>query len=122
MKEMYNSGFRKLNAWQEAHRLTLRIYNVTSIFPSSEKFGITSQLQRAASSVAAQIVEGSRMPTMPHRKIYYDRAYASAAEVDYFLQLAHDLGYLKEEQHKNLLELLNRVSALTYKLSASCLR
>lgn len=121
MQEIYTAGFRKLIAWQEAHRFTLRIYQITASFPSSERYGITSQLQRASSSVAAQIVEGSRMPTMSHRKIYYDRAYASAAEVDYFLELAHDLHYIDDQIYRELTKGINSVSALTYKLSASCI-
>lgn len=116
----FNEGFRKLVAWQEAHKLTLRIYAVTASFPKEEQYGLKSQLRSAASSIGAQIAEGSRMSTAQHRKLYYDRAYASAAEVDNFLELAHDLRYLSDADYEELLERLNRVSFLIHKLSNSC--
>lgn len=50
--------FRDLIVWQKAHRLVLSIYKVTSNFPDSEKFGIISQMRRAAYSVPTNIVEG----------------------------------------------------------------
>jgi four helix bundle protein len=117
----YTGGFRKLIAWQKAHTFTLEIYKVTASFPANEKYGITSQLRRAASSIGAQITEGSRMPTPIHRKLYYDRAYASAAEVDNFLELAKDLGLLAQDTYVQLLEKLNRMSYLVHQLSNSCI-
>ncbi|MBP9773196.1 MAG: four helix bundle protein [Candidatus Peribacteraceae bacterium] len=116
----YTHGYRKLLAWREAHGLTLAVYQCTKNFPTDERFGITSQLRRASSSIGAQIAEGSRMPTPIHRKLYYDRAYASAAEVDNFLELAKDLQYLDIETYNSLLERVNHTSFLTLKLSQSC--
>jgi len=52
------------------------------------------------------------MRTKPHRKIYYERAYSSAAEVDNFLELALDLNYLHASQYKELLHQINKVSYL----------
>lgn len=115
----FDRGFRKLIAWQEAHAMTLAIYRATKSFPSDERYGITSQLRRASSSVDAQIAEGSRMNTNAHRRIYYERAYASAAEVDNFLELSHDLGYLNAEQYEMLLRRVNRTSFLLQKLIQS---
>jgi four helix bundle protein len=118
--EKFKDGFRKLLAWQKAHELTKDVYRVTQKFPKSELYGMTSQLQRASSSIAAQIAEGSRMPTAEHRRLYYDRAYASAAEVDYFLELAHDLHYLNDDEYDRLLNEIHYASALVHRLSVSC--
>lgn len=118
--ETFQHGFRKLLAWQIAHELTKGIYRATQQFPANEAYGITNQLRRASSSIAAQIAEGSRMPTANHRKIYYDRAYASAAEVDYFLELSHDLTFLDSEKYVHLLHKVQHVSALLHRLSISC--
>ena len=120
MENRFENGFRKLIAWQEAHALTLLIYHTTAHFPIEERYGITSQLRRAASSIAAQIAEGSRMETSAHRKSYYDRAYASAAEVDNFLQLSNDLRFLPNDQYRSLINKLNCVSFLVHRLSSSC--
>jgi len=59
------------------------------------------------------------MSTSAHRKIYYERAYASASEVDNFLELSFDLGYSDSEKYKELLSLVNRVSYLLKKLIES---
>jgi len=114
--KQFTKGFRKLIVWQEAHTLTKMIYQATSEFPKSETYGITKQLRNASSSIGAQIAEGSRMSTQPHRKIYYERAYSSAAEVDNFLELALDLNYLSEDLYKQLLHQINKVSYLLQKL------
>lgn len=116
---LFRKTFRQLVAWREAHLLTLEIYSLTKSFPQEERFGITNQLRRASSSVAAQIAEGAQMPTFPHRLLFYQRAYASAAEVDYFLELSKDLGYMAMEQYNKLLNHVNRVCFLTHKLSRS---
>lgn len=115
----YDHGFRKLIAWQKAHTLTKMVYQNTKSFPSSEMYGITNQLRRASSSIGAQIAEGSRMSTIAHRSIYYERAYASAAEVDNFLELALDLSYLSPQAYEQLLEAVNRASYFLQKLRQS---
>ena len=115
----YNKGFRSLLAWKESHCLTLLVYEVTQAFPRDERYGITSQMRRAASSIGAQLAEGSRMPTAAHRKLYYDRAYSSAAELDNFLELARDLKYLSQEHYAACMKLVNQVSFLIMKLSKS---
>lgn len=115
----FSDGFRKLIAWQEAHKITVSVYKSTRSFPRDEMYGVTSQLRRATSSIGAQIAEGSRMNTSAHRKIYYERAYASAAEVDNFLELSLDLGYLTSDSYQELLSSINRVSYLLKKLIES---
>lgn len=59
------------------------------------------------------------MPTIAHRKLYYDRAYASVAEVDNFLELAKDLAYINDETYRSLLIQLNKVGFLMKKLAVS---
>lgn len=116
----YQKGFRGLYAWREAHNLTLAVYKVTKSFPKEERYGITDQLRRAASSIGAQLAEGSCMKTSVHRKSFYDRAHGSAAEVDNFLELSHDLQYLNTTQYDVLLQKINHVSFLVQALSHSC--
>lgn len=50
--------FRKLQVWEKSHNLVLDIYKVTTSFPSSELYGLTSQLRRAAASIPSNIAEG----------------------------------------------------------------
>ena len=117
---VFDRGFRKLDAWKLAHELTLKIYRITEKFPQKEMFGMTDQVRRASSSIEAQIAEGSRIDTTLHRKSFYVRAYASAAEVDTFLELARDLNYLTIDEHKELIVHLNKASACLFGLIKSC--
>lgn len=115
----YISGFRKLLAWQAAHELTISVYKETKQFPTDERFRLTDQLCRASSSIGAQIAEGSCMDSQKHRKLYYQRAYASAAEVDNHLELAHDLEYLDDETYEDLLKQVNRACYLIRRLTTA---
>lgn len=80
--------------WRKSHQLVLDIYRITRGFPSDEKFGLTSQLRRAAVSVSANIVEGFRKRTKKDKANYYNIAHGSLEEVKYYLLLAKDLKYL----------------------------
>jgi len=51
-------SFQQLEVWQEAHKLVLKVYEVTKQFPDEEKYGLVSQMRRAAVSVPANIAEG----------------------------------------------------------------
>lgn len=85
--------FRELKVWQKAHRLVLDIYVLTDGFPKSEQFGLTSQLRRAAASIAANIVEGRGSGSEIQFRRHLRIALASAFEVEYFLLLAGDLKF-----------------------------
>ena len=90
-------GFRKLNVWQKAHRLTLRIYRNTQRFPADERFGLTSQLRRCGISVAANIAEGCGRGTDLDFARFLQIAMGSASEAEYLLLLAADLGLLEKK-------------------------
>ncbi|MCF7845013.1 MAG: four helix bundle protein [Kiritimatiellales bacterium] len=112
----YTKGFRNLIVWKESHELTKQIYKITRQFPADERFGITSQLRRASSSIGANIAEGSSRKTSKDQKNFYNIAKASLSEVDNFLELAHDLGYLPDQDYNSLLELINKVAYLLCRL------
>ncbi len=91
-------GFRTLNAWKKAYELTLLIYHLSKNFPREELYGLSSQLQRAAVSVPANIADGYERN---HRKEYLQFLYiakGSLGEVETYLLLAKDLGYLTETE------------------------
>lgn len=86
--------YSKLQVWQRSHSLVLSVYKMTAIFPSSEKFGLTSQLRRAASSVPTNIAEGSKRITGQDFARFLNIAVGSLSEIEYLLVLSRDLGYL----------------------------
>ncbi|HUN63565.1 MAG TPA: four helix bundle protein [Candidatus Sulfotelmatobacter sp.] len=90
--------YTKLNVWQKAHALTLSIYNITTVFPKSEAFGITSQMRRAAFSIPANVAEGCGRGTNRELRQFLYIAVGSASELDYYLLLARDLGILPPKQ------------------------
>ena len=95
-------NYRKIIAWQLADKFVIDIYQVTKNFPSEEKFGIVSQIRRAAISVPANIVEGANRRTKKDYLHFLYIAKGSLAETDYFLHLSKKLGYIAADSYKNL--------------------
>jgi len=92
-------NFRNLEVWRYSHALTLEIYRITEAFPRAEMFGLTSQLRRAACSVAANLAEGCGRTEAEFGK-FIQIALGSASEVEYHLLLARDLGFLSLEAYQ----------------------
>ena len=88
--------FRNLRVWQAAHQLTLTIYQVTRSFPPEERYGLTSQLRRAASAIGANIAEGCGRSSDADTRRGFHVALASACEVLNHVILARDLDFLDE--------------------------
>jgi four helix bundle protein len=91
------NSYEKLEAWQAAHRLVLLIYRKTGSFPPEERYGLTSQLRRAAFAVAANIVEGSAKQGPREFRRYLDIAVGSVAELTYTLRLVRDLELISDQ-------------------------
>jgi four helix bundle protein len=94
--------YRNLKVWQKAHLLVLEIYQVTSRFPRSERFGLTAQLKRAAISVPSNIVEGSARDSAKEFLRFLRIAFGSCSEVEYQVFLAADLGYLSPRDYEKI--------------------
>jgi four helix bundle protein len=93
---------RKLHAFELADGLALAIYMATRSFPKEEQFGLTSQLRRAAVSIASNIVEGSARTSQADYVRFLDMAFGSAREVEYQVTLSARLGYLSAESAADL--------------------
>ena len=85
--------------WEKAHRLALEVYRITRSFPESEKYGLTSQLRRATSSIPINIAEGCGRNTKRDFMNFLHISFASASEVDYTLMLCRDLGYIQQDEY-----------------------
>ncbi|MBT9139643.1 MAG: hypothetical protein DDT30_00215 [Dehalococcoidia bacterium] len=83
--------FEDLLVWQKAHSFTLAVYRVTGLFPKYEIYGLTSQLRRAAVSIAANIAEGFRKRSKADKAKYLNIAQGSVEECRYYLILTEDL-------------------------------
>ncbi len=103
--------FHNLKVWQKGHELTLAVYRVTRSFPKEEMYGLTSQLRRASASIPENISEGS-CRTEQEFLHFLQIALGSASEVEYELLLAHDLGYIQEQDYQHLHELTAHIKQM----------
>lgn len=88
--------------WQKAHDLALKLYKITQPFPVDERFGLTSQIRRSATSICANIAEGCgrQSPRDFGRFVYI--ALGSASELECHLLLATDLGFITPDTYAPL--------------------
>jgi four helix bundle protein len=93
--------FEDLEVWKRAHGLVLRVYNLTRDFPKEEKFGLVSQMRRAAVSIPANLAEGFKKRTLKDKSNFYNIAQGSLEELRYYLILAKDLNYIQDNCELN---------------------
>ena len=113
---------QKLDLWRKAIDFVLAIYRLTERFPKEEKFGLTSQMRRAAVSVAANIAEGAARTSVKEFMQFLSHSQGSASEVDTELVIAFRLGYLPEKDYLDLSEDLDDIGRMLTRLSQSLRR
>lgn len=99
---MDKGGFKGLIAWQKAYELVLSIYKATKDFPKAEIYGLTSQVQRAAVSVPANIAEGYERQYKREYKQFLSIAKGSLGEIETYLLLSNDLKYISSDLFESL--------------------
>jgi len=104
--------FTDLKVWQRSHLLTLEVYRLTANFPSGERFGLISQLRRAAASVPTNIAEGSKRQSNQEYARFLNIAEASLVETEYLLMLSHDLHFLAKDCSEVLLKEVSEVERM----------
>jgi four helix bundle protein len=114
--------FRELKVWQKAHELTWAVYRITATFAREELYGLTRQIRRAGSSIAANLAEGCGRNGDAEFARCCSIATGSASELEYHLLLARDLKLIKpagyEELAPRATELKRMRTALMQKLNA----
>ena len=110
--EEYQFQFEKLNAWHEARKLVLNVYQLLEKFPKTENYALCDQLRRAVVSVPSNIAEGMGRLAIKEQIHFLEIAYASLMEVYCQLQIAVDLGYITPED----LQIVKRKIFTTSKL------
>jgi four helix bundle protein len=100
-------SFEKLEAWQHARRLAVWVYGVTAKFPDEEKFGLISQMRRAAITVSSNLAEGTSRITSKDQSHFSTISYSSTIELLNDLIISTDLLFLDENNYaegRNLIE------------------
>ena len=114
----YNS-FRDLEVWQEAMTLVEEVYELSRRFPADERFGLTSQLRRAAVSIPSNIGEGGRRKRRKAHLNHLDIALGSQGEVDVQIEIARRLRFCTADQHAQVQKRVDRVGRMLNGLIAS---
>src|SRR3990167_8794083 len=104
--------FKKLEVWQKAVKFVTEIYNLTSRFPTSERFGLVDQLRRAAISITLNIAEGSGSGSDPEFARFLRIAQRSAFEVIAGLEIAYNLKFINLSELEKIVEECNLISAM----------
>jgi four helix bundle protein len=105
-------SFEKLACWQQARQLAVWIYQITKKFPADEKFGIISQMRRAAISIASNIAEGTLRKTTNDQSHFSSIAYSSTLELLNDLIIENDLGFITNEIYEDGREKIERQTLL----------
>lgn len=107
---MNQFSFERLVVWQDSRSLAKAIYQLTREFPSDEKFGLVSQIRRAAISVSSNIVEGSYRSSNKDKANFMNMAFGSLMELLSQVIISKDLEYINEEQYIELRSAIEKTS------------
>jgi four helix bundle protein len=114
--------FEKLDAWQLAVELADVVYRVSRPFPHDERFGLSSQIRRAAVSIAANLAEGSGRTSDRDNLRFVEMSYGSLMEVVSHAVICRRQGFLAEESYSDLYSKCDRLarvlSGLRHRLDA----
>ncbi len=111
--------YRNLEVWKEAYSFGLKIYKASLNFPKVEIFGLTSQIRRSATSIAANIAEGNARESKKEFKHFLYIARGSAAESETWLMYSKDLNYISGEEFTGLANQLDRLKRMLFGLIKS---
>jgi len=115
-------SYRDLVVWQRAMDLVVDCYRLSRAFPDSERFGLTSQIQRAAVSIPANIAEGRGRRTTKEFIRHLSIAYGSLCEIETHLLIAIRLEFINKAQAEPLLAEAGAISRMLNGLQASLRR
>lgn len=109
MHEEKIKSYRDLIVWQKAKSVAVFVYKLTEDFPQSDLYGLTSQMRRAAVSIASNIAEGHGRGTRKEFHYFLHIAYGSGAELETQFEIALELERLKPGAYEETLGMLDEV-------------
>jgi len=109
--------FQELQIWRKGIELVKNIYSSTNNFPTSEIYGLVSQMRRSAVSIPSNIAEGfKRLHNNEFRQFLYITL-GSCAELETQLVIANELKYINDKTREDNIEKINHISRMIYNLS-----
>ena len=111
------SGYRDLQVYEKSYKAAFSIYRVSREFPKEEQYGLTSQIQRAATSIPLNIAEGyGKRESQSEFRRYLMIAIGSSDEISVLLDFAKDLGYMDEKRYAKGKEAYEEIGKMLNKL------
>lgn len=110
------NNFRKLCVWKKAVALATIIYKKTELFPKHEIYGLTSQIRRSTVSIGSNIAEGAGRGSSKEFRQFLNIATGSCFELETQLTISKNLGYLKENDFRSLLQLVIEIQKMLHSL------
>ncbi|SDI44646.1 four helix bundle protein [Winogradskyella thalassocola] len=111
--------FKDLEIWKKSRLFCTSIYEITSKFPDSEKFGLTNQLRRASVSIPSNIAEGSSRSSNKDFSRFLQITLGSAYEIETQLLIAFDLKFINNQELNDLLKELESIIKMTSKFKST---
>jgi four helix bundle protein len=106
--------FKELKVWEKAHSLALKIYQASKVFPPEERYGLTSQIRRAAVSVATNIAEGCGRSSDMEFARFLEISFASASELMYLVLLSRDLDFFDMPTYQQMASDVEETKRMLY--------
>jgi four helix bundle protein len=117
--EVKTNSYKDLIVWQKSILLVKKIYKLTLLFPTEEKFGLISQMRRAAVSIPSNIAEGQARHRTGEFIQFVSVAEGSLAELDTQITISVELDYCKEEDLKEIFQLVTEIRKMLNALRLS---
>ena len=112
-------NIKELKIWKKAIDLAVKIYDVSSGFPSDERFGLTSQTRRSAISIPANISEGAGRNAKGEFNQFLGIANGSAYELQTQMVIANRLGFIDDKLCEEVLDHIDELQKMNYNLQKS---
>ncbi len=104
--------YQNLDAYKEAKALVILVYMLLKKFPREEQYALCDQLRRAVISIPSNITEGSGRTSAKDQAHFFEMAFGSLMEVNCQIDIAHDLGYITNEDIENVEKHVRAIAAL----------
>jgi len=112
-------NIKELKIWNKAITLTAKVYTISAKFPSDERFGLTAQVRRSAVSIPSNISEGAGRNTKGEFVQFLGIANGSLYELQTQIIISEQLGFIQKEECNELLEKIDELQKMNYKLQLS---
>lgn len=104
--------YKNLDAYKESKALVILVYMLLKKFPREEQYALCDQLRRAVISIPSNIAEGSGRTSAKDQAHFFEMAFGSLMEVNCQIDIAHDLGYITNEDIENVEKHVRPIAAL----------